>query len=61
MDEEYLTLITSNTWELSKVQKGSKVIGTKWVFKVKTDEKGNMACHKARLVALGYNQRQRID
>jgi len=37
------------------------VIGTKWVFKNKLDEKGVIVRNKARLVANGYNQEEGID
>jgi hypothetical protein len=33
--------------------KGQKVIGLKWVFKVKKDPSGRILKHKARLVAKG--------
>ena len=37
------------------------VIGTKWVFRNKLDEAGNVIRNKARLVAKGYNQEEGID
>ncbi|KAG9453127.1 hypothetical protein H6P81_006031 [Aristolochia fimbriata] len=37
------------------------VIGTKWVFKNKTDEEWNVIRNKARLVAQGYTQVEGID
>lgn len=40
---------------------GVKPIGLKWVFKLKKDAAGNTVCHKDRLVAKGYVQRQGID
>ena len=36
--------------------KDINVIGTKWVFKNKTDTAGNIIRNKARLVAQGYTQ-----
>jgi Reverse transcriptase (RNA-dependent DNA polymerase) len=41
--------------------KGKRVIGLKWVYKLKKDSKGNVVKHKARLVAKGYVQQQGID
>lgn len=37
------------------------VICTKWIFKNKTDEEGNITCNKARLVAQGYTQVDGIE
>ncbi|KAM0786725.1 hypothetical protein ACM66B_002165 [Microbotryomycetes sp. NB124-2] len=39
----------------------AKLLGTKWVFKTKRDETGNVTKYKARLVALGCHQRNGID
>jgi hypothetical protein len=35
---------------------GQKAVGSKWVFKLKCDENGNVMRYKARLVAQGYTQ-----
>jgi hypothetical protein len=37
------------------------VIGTKWVFKNKLNEDGNIVRNKARLVCKGYVQVEGID
>ncbi|KAG7599440.1 Ribonuclease H-like superfamily [Arabidopsis suecica] len=37
------------------------VIGTKWIFKNKSDEEGNIIRNKARLVAQGYTQVEGLD
>ncbi|WVZ95623.1 hypothetical protein U9M48_041358 [Paspalum notatum var. saurae] len=37
------------------------VIGTKWVFRNKQDDEGNIVRNKARLVAKGYSQVEGID
>lgn len=61
MDEEYRSLLDNATWELIDLPKGSKAINNKWVFKQKTDCKGNIIRYKARLVAKGCSQREGID
>jgi hypothetical protein len=38
-----------------------KIVRCKSVFKVKRDEKGNVACYKARLVAKGFTQQYGIN
>ncbi|GKA39627.1 putative ribonuclease H-like domain-containing protein, partial [Tanacetum coccineum] len=40
---------------------GKRVIGTKWVYRNKKDERGIMIRNKVRLVAQGYTQEEGID
>lgn len=40
---------------------GRKVIGSKWVFKVKHNADGSVENHKARLVAQGFSQKYSVD
>jgi hypothetical protein len=39
----------------------NRIIGTKWIFKNKTDEHGTVIRNKARLVAQGYTQIEGVD
>lgn len=41
--------------------KGIHVIGTKWVFRNKLNEQGEVVRNKVRLVAQGYSQHGGID
>ncbi|KAE8695879.1 Detected protein of unknown function [Hibiscus syriacus] len=41
--------------------KDGEIIGTRWVFRNKLDESGNIVRNKARLVAQGYTQEEGID
>nr|GEW77560.1 hypothetical protein [Tanacetum cinerariifolium] len=50
-----------NVWTLVDCPKGVRPIGTKWVLKNKKDERGIVIRNKARLVAQGYTQKERID
>jgi len=52
---------TNGTWELLPQHTGKKVIGSKWVFKVKHNADGSVEHYKGRLVAKGYNQRPDFD
>ncbi|GJZ42930.1 ribonuclease H-like domain-containing protein [Tanacetum coccineum] len=48
-------------WILVDLPHETKVIGTKWVYRNKRDEKGVVVGNKARLVAQGHRQKERID
>ncbi|GJU09373.1 ribonuclease H-like domain-containing protein [Tanacetum coccineum] len=49
------------TCVITKLHVGRKLIGCKWVFKVKYKSDGSVKRLKARLVAKGYNQKDGID
>ncbi|GJW75670.1 retrovirus-related pol polyprotein from transposon TNT 1-94 [Tanacetum coccineum] len=62
MGEEIESLHKNKTWELVQLPERRKVVGCKWVFKMKTGLPGsNIVRFKARLVAKGYSQREGID
>ncbi|GJY67306.1 retrovirus-related pol polyprotein from transposon TNT 1-94 [Tanacetum coccineum] len=48
-------------WELISRPDKVMVITLKWIYKVKLDELGGILKNKARLVAHGYRQEERID
>ncbi|WP_142674078.1 reverse transcriptase domain-containing protein, partial [Bacillus sp. SRB_331] len=58
---EFDSLQHNKTWELVRLPSGRNAIQNKWVFKVKSDEKGLVNKFKARLVVKGYSQRPGID
>ena len=45
----------------SKAQRHTHVIGTKWIFKNKTNEDGEVVRNKSKLVAQGYTQVEGVD
>ncbi|KAG7584165.1 GAG-pre-integrase domain [Arabidopsis suecica] len=61
MQEELEQFERNEVWELVKRPADTNVIGTKWIFKNKSDEKGVVVRNKARLVAQGYNQIEGVD
>jgi hypothetical protein len=54
MDEELDQIYKNDTWELVPRPKNKNVIGTKWVFRNKLNEDGQVTRNKARLVCKGY-------
>ncbi|GJX34910.1 ribonuclease H-like domain-containing protein [Tanacetum coccineum] len=59
--EELLQFMLKEVWTLVELPNGKRAIGTKWVFGNKKDERGIVIRNKARLVAQGYTQEERID
>jgi hypothetical protein len=56
MNEELDQIEKNKTWELVPRPENKNVIGSKWVFKNKMNEKGQVVRNKARLVCKGYAQ-----
>jgi hypothetical protein len=61
MDEELDQIEKNDTWELVPRPRNKNVIGTKWVFRNKLNEDGQVTRNKARLVCKGYAQVEGID
>ncbi|KAD4586555.1 hypothetical protein E3N88_24156 [Mikania micrantha] len=61
MQLELLQFKKQQVWELVSLPPGKCAIGTKWVFRNKTDEKGQIIKNKARLVVQGFCQEEGID
>jgi len=62
MQEEIDSLAENKTWELVPTPTGQKLVGSKWIFKLKEGIPGvEKPRFKARLVAKGFTQREGID
>ena len=65
IDSELASLKKHQTWkELGKndgPENSENVVGSKWVFDLKTNKKGEILRYKARLVAQGFTQVEGID
>ena len=61
MHEELEQIEKNSTWELVPRPTDKNVIGTKWVFRNKLNEDGQVIRNKARLVCKGYAQIEGID
>ena len=61
MKEEIEKIENKKTWTLAPRPTDKNFIGTKWVFKNKLDENGEITRNKARLVCKGYAQEEGID
>ena len=54
MDTEMKSLEDNDVWDLEPLLPGRKLVGSKWVYKVKTGGDGLVQKHKAKLVAQGF-------
>ena len=61
MKEEIKQIEKNKTWTLVPRLADKNVIGTKWVFRNKLDENGEITKNKARLVCTGYAQEEGLD
>jgi hypothetical protein len=61
MEEELDQIEKNETWELVPRPKDKNMIGTKWVFRNKLNEDGQVTRNKERLVCKGYAQVEGID
>jgi hypothetical protein len=57
MQSEIESLVRNQTWDVVPRGPNVKTVGTKWVFSVKKNERGDIVRYKARLVAQGFRQR----
>ena len=61
MQEEYQALQNNHTWDLVLPSEPVKVVGNKWIFKIKYHADGTISRYKAMLVAKGFHQTQGVD
>jgi hypothetical protein len=61
MNEELENFERNQVWTLVDPPRDVNVIGTKWVFKNKQGEDGEVVRNKAHLVAQGYSQVEGLD
>lgn len=61
MDDEYISLLKNETWDLVNPPHDRKVLQGRWVYKWKLGQDGKVIRHKARWVVKGYEQTEGID
>ena len=59
--EEYNNLMGYRTWTLVERPAGINIVGSRWTFRTKRDNLGQVTKYKARLVAQGYSQIPGLD
>ncbi|GJX74385.1 putative RNA-directed DNA polymerase [Tanacetum coccineum] len=61
MNMEMQSMKDNQVWILVELPPNGRTVGSKWLFKKKTDMDGNVHTFKARLVAKGYTQTYGVD
>jgi len=61
MNTELKNLQENNTWTLIPRPEGRKILTSRWVYKIKRNQSGEIEKYKARLVARGHTQEKGID
>jgi len=61
MQKELNQFECNQVWHLNPTPHDRPTIGTKWIFKYKLYESGNVIRNKTKLVVQGYTQIERID
>ncbi|CAI7732872.1 unnamed protein product [Closterium sp. NIES-54] len=58
---ELKSIEESGTWEWLELPEGRMAITSNWLFKIKSDADGKIERYKSRLVAKGYQQKEKVD
>ncbi|GJR87202.1 retrotransposon protein, putative, ty1-copia subclass [Tanacetum coccineum] len=61
MNAKMQSMKDNQVWRLVDLHPDCKIVGSKWLFKKKTDMDGNVHTYKARLVAKGFTQLYGVD
>ncbi|CAI7786065.1 unnamed protein product [Closterium sp. NIES-54] len=61
MESELKSIEENGTWELVELPEGRKAITSKWLLKIMSDADGKIERYKSRLVAKGYQQKEKVD
>ncbi|CAI5521508.1 unnamed protein product [Closterium sp. Naga37s-1] len=61
MESELKSIEENDTFELVELPEGRTAITSKWLFKIKSDADGKIERYKSRLVAKGYQKKEKVD
>jgi Reverse transcriptase (RNA-dependent DNA polymerase)/Integrase core domain/gag-polypeptide of LTR copia-type/GAG-pre-integrase domain len=61
MHEEINAMKKNHTWDIVPLPVGKKIVGCRWIYKIKFNSDGTIERYKARLVAKGYTQTYGLD
>ncbi|CAI7816768.1 unnamed protein product [Closterium sp. NIES-53] len=61
MESELKSIEENGTWELVELPEGRNAITSKWLFRIKSDADSKIERYRSRLVAKGYQQKEKMD
>jgi hypothetical protein len=61
MTEEYQSILKNDVWDIVPRPEGKSVVTSKWIYKIKHAADGSVEKYKARFIAQGFSQVERID
>jgi hypothetical protein len=61
MLEEYDSIMCNDVWEVVSRPEGKSIVTSRWLYKTKYVADGSIEKHKARFVACGFSQVERVD
>ena len=61
MVEEYDSIMKKQIWEVVSRPQGKKVVGSRWIYKLKHAADESMEKYKVRFMAKGFSQKEGID
>jgi len=61
MMEEYQSIMKNDVWDVVPRPKGKSFVTSKWIYKIKHAADGSVEKNKARFVARGFSQKERVD
>ena len=61
MHDELAEFERNDVWTLVPTPPNTSIVGSRWVYRNKSDEDGVIIRNKARLVVKGYSQQEGID
>ncbi|KAL6198159.1 hypothetical protein ACLB2K_027951 [Fragaria x ananassa] len=61
MHDELKALDDNHTWSIVPLPKGQKLVGARWIYKLKYHSDDTLERHKTRLVARAFTQTFGVD
>ena len=60
MTEEYQSIMRNDVWDIVPKLKNKSVVSSKWIYKIKHADDGNIQKYKAIFVAIGFSLKEGI-